>query len=90
MLSDWKDLIKKTTGIVTEYWFENLNLYPSIKGNIFKFLKENYPELKEEDEIIYSPGSIYWDEVEKEIDDYCQQQEVNYKIYFHHQKGKKT
>ena len=89
MLSDWKDLIKKTRNIVGEYWFENLNLYPSIKNNIFKFLKTNYSNLAEDYEKIYSSESVYWDEIEKEINDYCQKQGINYKIYFHHKKIRK-
>ena len=89
MLSDWKYLIKKTKGMVDEYWFENLNLYPSIKGNISKFLKENYPELIGDYEKIYSSKSVYWNEAEKEINNYCQKQKIDYKIYFHHKRVKK-
>lgn len=90
ILSDWKDLIKKTKGTVDEYWFENLNLYPSIKGSILKFLKENYSELGGDYEKIYSSNSMYWDEIEKEVNDYCKKQKIDYKIYFHHKNIKKS
>jgi DNA repair photolyase len=37
-LTDWEELIEKTKGFVSEYWFENLNIYPYVKSDIEKFL----------------------------------------------------
>ena len=44
-LTDWKTMIKRTRFFVDEYWFENLNLYPSIRKNIRNFLRKNRPDL---------------------------------------------
>jgi DNA repair photolyase len=46
-ITDWEKIINKTKSFVDEYWFENLNLYPSIKSGIFRFLRKNRPELVE-------------------------------------------
>ena len=85
-LTDWKKLINKTKNFVDEYWFENLNLYPSIGKNIYCFLKNNYPDLVEKYKEIYSKDSDYWQKQEKEIRIFCEDKNINYKIYFHHKK----
>ena len=83
-ISDWKKLIELTRGFVDEYWFENLNLYSSIKEGVYGFLREHYPELVLKYKEIYSSKSSYWAEMEKDIDDYCRKNKLNYQIYFHH------
>ena len=82
-ITDWKEIINKTKDFVHEFWFENLNLYPSIRGNIFEFLKKNKPELVEKYREIYSDIK-YWDVMEKEIRDFCKKNKIKYRIYFHH------
>lgn len=79
-ITDWKKMINKTKKYVDEYWFENLNLYPSIRSNIYKFL--NKKELIERYKEIYSTKK-YWKDVEKEIEKFCKRK-VDYIIYFHH------
>ena len=69
-ITDWKKMITKTKDFVDEYWFENLNLYPSIKDKVSKFLPKGFT-------------SDYWIEEEKKIKKFCKGK-VNFKIYFHH------
>ena len=83
-ISDWKELINLTKGFIDEYWFENLNLYPSIRNRVYGFLKTYNPNLISKYEEIYSNRSNYWDRVKSEIKDYCDKNKLNYKIYFHH------
>lgn len=83
-ITDWKALVEKTISFVDEYWFENLNLYPSIREDIYHFLRKNKPELVERYKQIYSKGSDYWDIEEEKIKKFCREKKVNYKIYFHH------
>jgi len=85
-LTDWRKLINKTKNFVNEYWFENLNLYPSIKNNIYGFLKGDYPELVGKYQEIYSAGSNYWQKEEKEIKNFCSDKKIKCRIYFHHSK----
>jgi DNA repair photolyase len=85
-ITDWKKIINKTKSFVDEYWFENLNLYPSIKSDIFKFLRQNRSELVEEYIKIYSKNSKYWNIEENKIKEFCKKIKVSYKIYFHHKR----
>jgi len=85
-LTDWKEIIEKNKNFVDEFWFENLNLYPSLRYNIFQWLKNCHPELIREYKKIYFSRNNYWYRVEKEIEDYGKKNNLNFKIYFHHQK----
>jgi len=85
-LTDWKGIIEKTKNFVDEYWFENLNLYPSLQDNISRWLKNHHPELVKKYREIYFTKNNYWNEVEKEIRDYGKKNHLNFKIYFHHHK----
>jgi len=85
-LTDWKGIIEKTKNFIDEYWFENLNLYPSLRYNIFQWLKNHHPELVKKYREIYFTKNNYWEEVEKEIKDFGQKNNLNFKIYFHHRK----
>lgn len=83
-LTDWRKIIKQTQAFVTEYWFENLNLYPSIRGNIYEFLSKHRPKLIGRYKEVYSKDSNYWGEEEKKIKEFCQKNKSNCRIYFHH------
>lgn len=85
-LTDYKEIIDETKNFVDEYWFENLNLYPSLRYNIFQWLKNYHPELVKRYREIYFTKNDYWNQLEKEIEDYCQKENLNFTIYFHHQK----
>ncbi|MBU3964812.1 radical SAM protein [Patescibacteria group bacterium] len=83
-ITDWKKIINKTKSFVGEYWFENLNLYSSIKNGIYRFLRENKPELVEKYKKIYSKDSNYWNIEENNINEFCKKNKLNCRIYFHH------
>lgn len=83
-ISDWKKLTDLTQGFINQYWFENLNLYSSIKKEIYKFLKGFNPDLISKYKEIYSSNGHYWNRVEGEIQNYCNQNKLDYRIYFHH------
>jgi len=85
-ITDWEKIINKTKSFVDEYWFENLNLYPSIKGEIYSFLRKNRPELVEKYKEIYSKNSNYWNIEESKIEEFCKKDKISYKIYFHHKR----
>jgi DNA repair photolyase len=85
-ITDWEKIINQTKSFVDEYWFENLNLYTSIKGEIFRFLMKNTPELVEKYKEIYSKNSDYWNIEENKIIEFCKKNKVIYKIYFHHKR----
>ncbi|MBW3015557.1 radical SAM protein [Candidatus Woesearchaeota archaeon] len=72
-ITDWREIINLTKDFVDEYWFENLNPYPSILDNMKKFLKQ-------------IPTKEYWDKEEKDIKQFCKKNNLKYQIYFHHSK----
>lgn len=82
-ITEWKEIILKTKDFVHEFWFENLNLYPSIQDNIYSFLRKNKPELIEKYKEIYS-NNDYWNKMESEIRKFCTENDIKYRIYFHH------
>lgn len=86
-VTDWRELVEKTKSFVDEHWFENLNLYPSIRGNINEFLRKNKPELVDEYKEIYSKDSTYWRGEEEEIKEFCRKNEATCRTYFHHKKA---
>jgi len=85
-LTDWQGIIAKTKNFVDEFWFENLNLYPSLRYNIFQWLRNCRPKLVKKYRKIYFTKNDFWEIVEKEIKDYGKKNSLNFKIYFHHQK----
>jgi len=85
-VTNWKHLINKTKIFVDEYWFENLNLYPSIENNIYNFLRKNKPELIEKYQKIYSKNSNYWENEERKIKKFCKKDKINYRNFFHHKR----
>ncbi len=85
-LTDWKEIIERTKKFTDEYWLENLNLYPSLQNNIFRWLRNYHPELVKKYQEIFFTKNNYWNKIEKEIEDYRKENNLNFKIYFHHQK----
>ncbi|MFA7662728.1 MAG: radical SAM protein [Patescibacteria group bacterium] len=85
-LTDWKKIILETKHCSDFYMFENLNIAGSIWESIKKWLKEKHPDLLEKYEQIYFSKNDYWDKIETEINQFCQEQKIAYKIYFHHSK----
>jgi DNA repair photolyase len=82
----WKKIIEKTKNWVDKYWFENLNLYSTLRNNIFQWLKNHHSELVKKYQKIYFTKNNYWNFIEKEIENYCHKNNLNFKIYFHHQR----
>ena len=85
-ITDWQKIIRKSKDFVGEYWFENLNPYFSIQDNIIRFLKKSYPELINKYKQIWSGKSDYWDKEEKKIREFCKNNKVICRIYFHHKR----
>ncbi|MDD3284027.1 MAG: radical SAM protein [Patescibacteria group bacterium] len=85
-ITNWKEIINITKNFVDEYWFENLNLYPSIQNNIFKVLENKFPSLVSKYKEIYFTKNDYFINLEKDIKLYCMENKIKHKIYFHHKK----
>lgn len=82
-LTDWQMITTQLKDSVYEVWFENLNFYPSIRGKIFGALMRIDKNLIKEYKNIYAPGSNYWLEEQKKIEDFCRLHNIPYTICFH-------
>lgn len=79
----WQKIIEKTKNFNNEYWFENLNPYPSIRYNVYSFLKRNKPELIHKYRQIYLKSNDYWNQERIKIRNFCKNNRIICKIYFH-------
>ena len=84
-ITEWKKIIDSTKDYTSEYWFENLNLRGSYKKDIFNYIKNNYLNLYSEYIDIYvNKNNNYWEKLAKEINTYCDQNNIKYTNYFYH------
>jgi DNA repair photolyase len=83
-LTDWKSIIRAARDNVDYFMFENLNIAGSVWGPVKHWLEIEHPDLVEDVRNIYFGDSLYWEEVEGEIIDYCQEKGLKYRMYFHH------
>ena len=86
-ITKFKEIIEISKEYIDEYWFENLNLRGAYKTKILLYIQEKYPKLINEYNDIYIKGNKkYWNDLSKEIKDYCEINNVKYINYFYHEK----
>lgn len=84
-VTDFKEIITKTSNYVDEYWFENLNLRGGYKQPILSYIAENYPQFIEDYKEIYNDKKLdYWIYLSSDIESFCKENNVKYKNYFYH------
>jgi len=79
-ITNWKKIIRKTRGFVNEFWFENLNLYPSVQAGVYQALGSKV--LRKKYQQVFSSPSNYWLEEKKRIEKFCRKMKLAYRIYF--------
>ncbi|MFW9970822.1 MAG: radical SAM protein [Candidatus Odinarchaeota archaeon] len=82
-ITDYKAIIMKSKEYSNHFSFENLNFRPHNVPRIMKIIKEHYPELISKYKNIQRDQG-YWDILETEIIDYCEKENLNYSVEFHH------
>jgi DNA repair photolyase len=90
MITDWKQIILETKSYVSGYMFENLNMYWAAAKNIYHWIKNLHPNLYEEYQNIFTKTSLYWFQVEQDIQNFCKENNVDGRIFFHHKKIRKN
>ena len=86
-ITEWKEIIDNTKNYIDEYWFENLNLRGVYKKDILDYIKNNFSDLYSEYIDIYvNKNNKYWKELAKEINNYCNRNNIKYTNYFYHKK----
>lgn len=89
-ITDFKEIIRRTSEFTDEYWFENLNLRAGYRTRVLEFIQNNYPDLMPlYDDIYRRKNMSYWEQLSKEIDDFCTGYGFTYHNYFYHEKIKK-
>lgn len=84
-ITEWKDIIEASKDFVNEYWFENLNLRGGYKKGILDYIKSNYVKFYDKYIDIYiNNNNIYWKNLSKEIEEYCNMNKIKYVNYFYH------
>jgi DNA repair photolyase len=87
LITDFKEIVEKTKAFVNEYWFENLNLRGSYKQKMLDYVLEKFPQFYGDYEKIYLKGDKgFWSELSKEINEYCDLNNIRYINFFHHEK----
>lgn len=85
-ITDYKQIIEKTSSFVDEYWFENLNLRGNYKDSILEYIEDNYSEyIFDYKKIFLCNDKTFWINLIHEIEEYCETNNINYKNYFFHE-----
>jgi len=89
-LTDYKKIIEETKDFVDYYCFENLNLRAGYKFRVLELIRQKYNSVyKDYVDIYINNNKSYWDNLEKEIINYCKKSNVDYRMYFHHESIRK-
>ncbi len=84
-ITDWKEIVECTKDYIDEYWFENLNLRGDYKKDILDYIKNNYTSIYSDYIDIYEKhNNSYWQNLAKEINNYCDNNKIKYINYFYH------
>jgi len=84
--TEWKEIVCGTKNFIDSYMFENLNIAGAVWSQVKNWLNERHSDLLGEYGRIYFTKNKYWNKVEEEIELFCREQKVDFRIYFHHRK----
>ncbi|MFX1316454.1 MAG: radical SAM protein [Promethearchaeota archaeon] len=82
-ITNFREIIEKSMDFTDLYMFENLNFRPHNIPRIFNIIKKYYPSLLP----IYQEfrrDRSKWDLIETDIKKYCEKNNLNFSIEFHH------
>jgi DNA repair photolyase len=82
-ITDFKAIVEETVDYTDRFMFENLNFRPHNVPRILKLLKEERPELVPQYKEFQKDRTL-WDMIEGEIENYCEKENLQYHIEFHH------
>lgn len=72
-------IIRKAKKYCNLVWLENLNLRGDYKATIMNYIKEKHPDLVKLYESIYNKKDrTYWENLDKEIRDFCKEENLEY------------
>ncbi len=78
-ITDVKSIMLKTKDYCNLVWLENLNLRGDYKARILDYIKEKHPGLYPLYDEIYNKGKRgYWEKLDSEIREFCEEQNLEY------------
>ena len=84
-ITNYQEIVEKTSNYVDEYWFENLNLRGNYKQDILNYIKTTYPQLTElYDDLYIGRNMGFWNDLAVEIEKYCNTYSIKHINYFYH------
>jgi DNA repair photolyase len=90
-ITDFKLILNSLKDYCQSFWFENLKLYPHCTSRILKYIDVKFPYLKNLYYDIYiAKNADYWNYKKKEIVSFCQENKIEYMIYFYLYKTKEN
>lgn len=92
-VTDVYALIEAVKDDVDYICFENLNLRSSYKQEVFHFIEKQYPTIYEDFKKVYTDKAYaerYWQTVEEDIQQYCADRNIEYRLFFYHSKIRKN
>jgi DNA repair photolyase len=89
-ITDFKEIINHCKDYTKKFTFENLNLRGTFRPVVMKYIHDYHNDLVPlYDEIYKFKNNEYWEILEREIEAYCQKNNIAYKSYFYHEKIRK-
>ncbi len=84
-ITEIDEILELSAPFVDYFMFENLNLRPTNRRRVYRFLEKNVPELLPRYRKIYESGDrMYWRDLKGEIKRLCRRLGKESRIYFHH------
>jgi len=87
-VTNFRDIIAEVNGCISKVCFENLNIRANNRNFILSFIASHYPDLLFFYQNI-SINTLFWSNLKNEINEYCNSEEIPFKIYFNHTIDKK-
>nr|WP_279325319.1 radical SAM protein [Clostridium sp. D46t1_190503_E9] len=89
-ITDCKKIVDSVKEYADYVCFENLNLRGNHKKVVLDFISTNYPDLMDLYNNIYVKKDLsYWENYQKDLNNYLESLEIDCKYYFYHDKIKK-
>lgn len=91
-ITNWKKIIDDNIDKTDLFMFENLNCMPSNKEKLLHTYEDYYPAyFKDFEKIVTNKieNTKYWNNIQEKIEQYCNNKNIKYIIFFNHTKEKK-
>ena len=84
-ITDWKEIIRLTRPYTDRYHFDALNIRPAYQKRVMQFIARHFAHLLDLYNSIYEQEDIsYWRKLQKEINAFCRQENIQGKADFRH------